>query len=261
MGELDSQDDVLRELLQEQAVPPNLSTKVVPSDQPIETKPKAPKTPGVYRAVRAVGILKPQFQPQAKERFFADRLEVVGTAFWLKDYRVLITCAHVVNGLVGAPIEVTGLLVVGNTGNYRRAVISAIDVIHDLAILNLVDESGGAVEQEAAEGLSLVSEYPTVGTEVGYAGFPMGTYLMDSTHAPTYAVGVIGAQLRQEPNRKEVQITGSVAGGLRGGPVVLRSTPEKVIGVLAHSPSREAKEFFRAISWEHVRALAELAIS
>lgn len=93
--------------------------------------------PPVYGAVRAVGMLKPKFQPGTRGRIFAEALDVQGTAFWLKDYGVLVTCAHVVQHLLSAPIEVTGLLMVGNMGNYQMATIGLLDFDHDLAILRL----------------------------------------------------------------------------------------------------------------------------
>lgn len=68
--------------------------------------------PQVYRAVRAVGVVKPVFQPE--NRSFDNQLQVIGTAFWLKQFQVLITCAHVVQELLSGPLETTGLLVVGN---------------------------------------------------------------------------------------------------------------------------------------------------
>ena len=80
------------------------------------TKPK------VNNAVRAVGTLRPKFAPKGG-KVFSDELNVIGTAFWLKNEKALLTCAHVVQNLIGGPLEVAGLLVVGNAGNYRRAVI------------------------------------------------------------------------------------------------------------------------------------------
>lgn len=62
-------------------------------------------------AVRTVGILKPKFNPVAKG-FDSPRLEVNGTGFWI-DNGSFITCAHVVENLLNQPIEITGILVVG----------------------------------------------------------------------------------------------------------------------------------------------------
>ena len=221
------------------------------------------ESPYVYRAVRAVGILAPKFQPGPEGKLFAEKLDVRGTAFWLKDHKVLVTCAHVVQNLLGAPVEVTGLLVVGNLGNYTRATVSVLDFGHDLAILQLADAPQDFVNQEVLTGLEIVDFYPQVGCAVAYAGFPLGVQLLNSTQAPTYAEGVIGAQLRRHPLRKEIQITGVVVGGFSGAPIVLKDDPTKVVGVLSNSPSTDAggANIFMVVSWEHVRALAGLSKS
>jgi hypothetical protein len=217
--------------------------------------------PLVYKSVRAIGTLRPKFQP-SQGKVFIEGLDVIATAFWLKDYKVLVTCAHVVQNLLGAPIELTGLLVVGNLGKYNRAVVSTIDMEHDLAVLRLVDVQPDFIDKEAADGLVIVDAYPSVGEPIGYAGFPLGQQLLNSTHAPTYAEGVVGAQLRHLGFRKSVQITGAVAGGFSGSPVVLKGS-EKLVGVLSNSPSKEAGDanIFMAVSWEHVKAIAELSKS
>lgn len=221
-------------------------------------------SPPVYGAVRAVGMLKPKFQPGTKGRIFAEALDVQGTAFWLKEYGVLVTCAHVVQHLLSAPIEVTGLLMVGNMGNYQRATIGLLDFDHDLAILRLPsDVPSEILQKEVQDGLVLATGYPEVGTEVAYSGFPLGMQLLDANHAPTYAQGVVGAQLRQKKNKKEIQITGTVVGGFSGSPVVVKNSPNQVLGVLSRSPSKEAgdADVFMAVSWEHILALAQLAVS
>ena len=63
--------------------------------------------------------------------------------------------------------------------------------------------------------------------------------------------------------RKEIQITGAVAGGYSGAPVVLKEDSSKLIGVLSSGPSAPGAQgnIFMAISWAHVKALAELAKS
>lgn len=220
--------------------------------------------PKVYKAVRAVGALRPKFQPDAQGKIFADKLDVRGTAFWLKEYNILITCSHVVQDLVIAPIEITGLLVVGNRGNYLRASVGMVDFDHDLAVLRLPpDVPKEALDKELEDGLEIVDDYPEVGNAISYAGFPLGVQLLNSTQAPTYAAGVVGAQLRHSNAiRKDIQITGVVTGGFSGSPVVLQDT-NKLIGVLSNSPSKEAgsASIFMAVSWEHVKALAELAKS
>jgi len=215
--------------------------------------------PLVYQAVRAVGTLRPKIQPSSG-RVFADHLDVRGTAFWLKDYKILITCSHVVQNLAVAPVEIAGLLVVGNRGNYQRAMVGLVDFDHDLAVLHLPpDTQQQVIDAEAATGLEITDSYPTVSTEVAYAGFPLGEQLLNSTQAPTYAEGVVGAQLRDHGRRRDIQIAGAVIGGFSGSPVVLKSS-NKVVGVLSNSPSREAgtANIFMAVAWEHVKALAEM---
>lgn len=217
--------------------------------------------PEVYKAVRAVGVVRPTYLPQNKS--FGNNLQVIGTAFWLKDYKVLVTCAHVVHGLLTGPLEQTGLLVVGNLGKYARATIASLDLAHDLAILEIVEENELFIDTEANSGLEIVDAYPQVGEAVGYAGFPMGSQLLDSIHSPTYAEGVVAVQLREGSLRKEVQITGAVVGGYSGAPLVLKENPLKLIGVLSSGPNAPGSQgnIFMAISWEHVRAIAELAKS
>jgi len=199
-----------------------------------------PQFPPVYGAVRAVGTLRPKFNPVGG-KIFADELNVVGTAFWLKEEKALITCAHVVQNLVGPEIELTGLLVVGNSGNYRRALIGAIDVQHDLALLKLLGDdnkplSGEALVEEANDGLALPSTYPSVGDAVAYAGFPLGNQLLDQVHSPTYSEGVVGIQRRDNGLRREIQISGAVVGGFSGSPVVLKEDSTQVLGAIAKGP-------------------------
>ena len=195
---------------------------------------------------------------------FADTLDVRGTAFWLKEHKVLITCAHVVQDLVVTPIEIAGLLVVGNQGNYTRAVVGALDFDHDLAALYLAPETPAEFQQrELADGLDLAAASPVVGCPVAYAGFPFGTQLLSTSHAPTYAEGVVASEIRTQPRRKQIQISGATAGGFSGAPIVDRNNPTQVVAVLSNSPSREAGQaaIFMGISWEHIKALASLATS
>ncbi len=221
--------------------------------------------PYVYASVRAVGTFRPKFSPTVTGQIFVDELNVIGTAFWLKNEKCLVTCAHVVQGLLGAPLELTGLLVVGNAGKYRRTVIGAIDIEHDLAILRPLNASnnpldGAELDAEVATGLEIVDEYQDVGTAVAYAGFPLGNQLLDQLHSPTYAEGVVGVKCRVSGGQKQVQISGAVVGGFSGSPVVLKEDPTKLLGALSAGP-QQGGNIFMAISWEHVRAIAALANS
>lgn len=216
--------------------------------------------PEVYKAVRAIGTLKPKFQPN-QGKIFVDQLDIKGTAFWLKDYQVLITCAHVVQDIALSPVEIAGLLVVGNLGNYQPALVSVIDFTHDLAVIHLPpDTPKEIIDKETADGLEIVDDYPEVGDAIAYAGFPLGLQLLDTQHSPTYAEGVIGAKKREDNLKKQIQITGAVTGGFSGSPIVLKKDKKKLVGVLSNSPSKEAGDanIFMAISWEHVKSLAEM---
>lgn len=223
--------------------------------------------PVVYKAVRAVGKLRPKFNANSG-RLFSEDLSVTGTAFWLKDYKVLITCAHVISDLISVPVELAGLLVVGNAGNYKRAIIDLVDWQHDLAALTLFGENGlplggEELEKEASTGLEIVSTYPSVSTKVAYCGFPFGNQFIDKLHSPTYVEGVVGISRRQDGKRKNIQISGSVVGGLSGAPIVLRDQSSVLIGILSNSPSQSAASanIFMGTSWEHIKSLAELVSS
>ena len=179
-----------------------------------------------------------------------------------------MTSAHVVQSLLGPTIETTGLLVVGNAGNYRRALISCLDVAHDLAVLVVLGNNnepitGAELDNEAASGLDMVDAYEPVATPVAYAGFPLGLQLMNAVHSPTYSEGVIGVERRQSGPRKEVQISGAVVGGFSGSPVVMRGAENKLIGVISNGPGvpGQGGDFFMAVSWEHVEALAKMVSS
>jgi hypothetical protein len=219
--------------------------------------------PPMYDSVRAIGTFRPKFIP-GQGRVFSDELTVLGTGFWLKDEKVLITCAHVVQNVLSAPLELAGLLVVGKTGSYRRAVIASADVEHDLAVLVLVQDNGQPVQgdelsAEASSGLVITTQYPDVATAVGYAGFPLGNQLLNSLHSPTYAEGVVGIQQRQTGRRKEIQISGPIAGGFSGSPIVKVGTNE-LVAVVSSGPGSQGN-IFMGVSWEHVRAIAALANS
>jgi S1-C subfamily serine protease len=224
-------------------------------------EPKHACDPLVYESVRAVGMLKPEFKLNSGGPMFAESLNVLGTAFSCRGSSALVTCAHVVKQFAVLPSEVAGLLVVGHQGRYMRAAVEIVDYFHDLAILR--PESPEGLDATEDCGLEIAGGYPTVGTPVGYAGFPLGSLLLTSNHEPTYNQGVVGAKLREKDGVKTIQITGAVVGGFSGAPVVTQNDASKVIGVLSHSPSIEAgrASIFMAISWQHIAALLQLASS
>ena len=217
------------------------------------------QTPVVCHAVRAVGVIKPQFDPQQRN-FLPPQLRVDGTGFWLKKHEAFITCAHVIQHILGGPIEVAGMLVVGGNGfEYRKAIISIIDFVHDLAILQIEAEKE-YLEAQIATGLEIIDRNINIAEKVAYAGFPLGNELLNSRHSPTYSEGVIGSEVLEDSVPKTIQISGSVAGGYSGSPIILLNEPNKVIAVLANSPSKAAGEasIFRGIHWKHLKGLFDL---
>ncbi len=216
-------------------------------------------SPIVCGAVRAVGVIKPEFNAQQKN-FMPPQLRVNGTGFWLKHREAFITCAHVVQGLLCAPIEVTGMLVVGGNGfEYRKASISIIDYVHDLAALR-IEADKPYIDAQIASALEIVDRKINVGEQIAYAGFPFGNELLNSKHTPTYSEGVVGSEILEDTLPKIIQISGPVASGYSGCPIVLKGEPTKIIAVLANSPSKAAGEasIFRGIHWKHLKELLEL---
>ena len=217
------------------------------------------KAPVFCNAVRAVGVLKPQFNP-AQRNFMPPQLRIDGTGFWLKNQEAFITCAHVVQNILGAPIEVAGMLVVGGNGfEYRKATISVIDYARDLAVLH-IEADKAYLDAQVATGLEIIDRKINIAEEVAYAGFPFGNELLNGKHSPTYSEGVIGSEIVEDTSPKTIQISGSVAGGYSGAPIVLKSEPNKVIAVLANSPSKAAGDasIFKGIHWKHLKELFNL---
>lgn len=219
-------------------------------------------------AVRAVGFIKPKFDPQ-QLGFLPPQLEVIGTAFLLKDKQVIITCDHVVRKFANLPVELAGILVIGQKANYRPVSIDLIDYAHDLAILRfkkLAQETeqqfNSFMQSQFNTGLELSEVYANVSDRVSYMGFPLGNQLLTNLHEPTYFEGVIGIKVRKTDIRKEVQISGSVINGFSGAPIISKENG-RVIAMVSNSPSQEAggAGIFMGISWEHIKAIADLAKS
>lgn len=219
------------------------------------------KQPVVCSAARTVGIIKPVFDPHERG-FKPPQLDVRGTGFWIKNSGVFITCAHVIEDLLGAPIELVGMLVVGGNGvEYKKAVVSFIDQTHDLAVLS-VDADPEYIKAQDTQGLEINEDDLEVGESVGYAGFPLGNQLLNPKHSPTYTEGVIGQEMISSNGPKWVQISGPVIGGYSGGPIVLKETG-KVIAIVSNSPSKEAggASIFKGVHWRHIKKLVELVNS
>ena len=216
------------------------------------------KQPHVTTAARTVGVIKPFFDPSIKG-FRPPKLSISGTGFWIKDKNIFITCAHVIQHLLGQPMEVTGMLVVGGNGQeYKKATINSLDLSHDIAVLQ-VDADSDYILSQNHTGLELNSEQLQVSEEVAYAGFPFGDKLLNPRHSPTYAEGVIGQEIIDGVTQKWVQISGPVVGGYSGSPIVLKESG-KLIGMVSNSPSDEAgsANIFRAVHWKHIKATVDL---
>lgn len=227
-------------------------------------------SPSILKAVRAVGIIKPKFDPQ-QQGFMPPQLEIRGTAFLLKDYNVIVTCAHVIQSLINLPIELGGVLVIGKEANYQPVFVDNIDFVHDIAVLRFVknaqmpqDVFNQMIKNEFESGLLLSEHDPVVSDGIMYAGYPLGNILLNAKHDPSYSEGVISVCDRQnEFGRKEFQISGSIVGGYSGSPVTLKSDSQKIVGIVSNSPSKEAGDagIFMAVSYKHIKALAELSNS
>ena len=213
-------------------------------------------------AVRTIATFNPKFNPN-KGEVFSNELNVRGTAFWLKDYKILVTCSHVVNEILSLPLELAGLLVVGNHGQHKRAIVNMVDYQHDLAVLSLVNNDGTPlgkeiIDSESSAGLIIAKNYPNVGEPVAWAGYPLGSQLLNHIQDPTYSEGVVGISKREDGNRKNIQISGVVVGGYSGSPVISKKEGH-VLGILSNGPQNSG--IFMATSFEHIKAIAELAKS
>jgi len=84
--------------------------------------------------------------------------------------------------------------------------------------------------------------------------------LLNTKHTPTYAEGLVGTEILEDTLPKTIQISGAVAGGYSGAPIVLKNDLTKMIAVLANSISDQAgnANIFRGIHWKHVKELFEL---
>ena len=216
----------------------------------METQAKINLAELLKDSVASVGIFKPKFNPQAG-KVFSDELQVIGTGFWISgsDTKTLITCAHVVDEVAKESLD-SKLLVIGYQHQYYRAMVCALDYLHDLAILKITDP----IERKPST-LEITKVYPSVSAKVSWAGYPLGNFLLNEAHDSTYNEGVVGIQKRSEQTRKVVQISGTVVGGYSGSPVIEQETG-CLVGVVSNGP--ENTGIFMAISFEHVTALLGL---
>lgn len=215
--------------------------------------------PYVCRAVRTVGVIKPQFDSHAAG-FLLPIHKIIGTGFWLKEQKAFITTAHVVENMTGVPIELSGMLVVGGNGTVcKKATVEILDYIHDLAVLK-VEAEDTFLARQILDGLDIYDKSIVVGEKVCYAGFPFGNALLNTKQTPAYAEGLVGTEILEDTLPKTIQISGAVAAGYSGAPIVLKNEPQKVIAVLANSISKDAgtANIFHGIHWKHIKALFEL---
>lgn len=215
----------------------------------------------VYGAVRCVGALKPVFDPR-QNAFMPPELTVGGTGFWMREYGLFITCAHVIQKYLGRSIDEQGMLVVGGNGHqFERATISVVDYQHDLALLEVKFPGVEELKKEVMTGLQIADGDPVVADPVVYAGFPFGHDLLDSKQSPTYAEGCVGKCILHEGDCTEIQISGPVVGGYSGAPVVMKGYPDRLVAVLSNGPvdAGNTGNIFKAIHWKHVLALCKMA--
>jgi S1-C subfamily serine protease len=215
--------------------------------------------PYVCSAVRTVGVIKPQFD-SGRDGFLFPLHKIIGTGFWLREQKAFITTAHVVEDTAGVPIEVSGMLVVGGNGtSSKKATVEILDYMHDLAVLK-IEADDAFLEHQIANGLDIYDKPIVVGEKVCYAGFPFGNALLNTKHTPAYTEGLVSTEILEDTLPKTIQISGAVAAGYSGAPIVLMDEPQKMIAVLANAISKDAgtANIFHGIHWKHVRALFDL---
>ena len=207
----------------------------------------------LLNSVRSIGTLKPIFDI-TNQNFLPPQLNILGTGFWVSD-GVFVTCAHVVQGLLSGPLELVGMLVVGgNRQQYLKATISILDLEHDLAVLQISNKDFHFAQKQYC--LEINNEREEIGSDIRFAGYPLGNHLLNEEHTPVFSKGII-AHTGSSVNklRKEIKISGSVEGGFSGSPVVNNSN--HVIGVVSNHP-QQTKNIFNIISWEHVEKIVAL---
>ena len=207
----------------------------------------------LLNSVRSIGIIKPSFDFNTQS-FLPAKLNILGTGFWVGD-GVFVTCAHVVQNLLGGPIELVGSLVVGgNRQQYLKATISILDLEHDLAVLQVANKDFHNTQKQFC--LTINNKKEEIGSDIRFAGYPLGNHLLNEDHTPVFSKGVIAhAGSSVNKLRKEIKISGSVEGGFSGSPVV--NDEDLVVGVVSNHP-QQTKNIFNIISWEHVEKIVSL---
>lgn len=220
--------------------------------------PKKQEQPYVYWAVKPVWILRPKFNVSLRN--FDISIDVIGTAFRLKNEKCLITCAHVVENMLWSSIEQTWVLYVGINGwQFLQANIASIDFSHDLAVLHLLAPNE-VIANESLSGLELASIYASVWSKIWYAWFPWWNILFTWwITTPTYAEWVIWNQIRDKWSRKDIQITWTVFWWFSWWPIVSLDD-NKLVWVVSNSPRQDMWQawIFMWVSFEHVEAIARL---
>jgi len=231
--------------------------------------------PEYVEGVRWIGIGSPVYDPFSEvEDMFSMHVEVAGTGFYIKNKPYVVTCYHVISDTLGQ-IEIQNIknqkkdelidpkkeqlkiLMVGCIQEVHRAAVVAVDVKHDLALLEL-QATDEVKKMEASKGFELAKSYPKIGERVGYCGYPRGNVVNTDSKHPTYAEGAVGSFPQKTKDINKIQISGSVIGGFSGSPIFSRYRQKIVYGMVYCGICVDAKddsEIFYGVSYEHINNL------
>lgn len=133
----------------------------------------------------------------------------LGTGFYIKDGREVVTNHHVIKGSSEVRVKTP-------EGNLVTALrVKAVDKKHDIAILEMPSEGKG-------QPLPLHTGDPEVGEEILAIGNPKGL-------EKTLSTGVVSGLRRMDGNSLVYQITAPISPGSSGGPVL--NADGQVLGV------------------------------
>lgn len=124
----------------------------------------------------------------------------LGTGFFIKDGRYVVTNHHVIKGSSAVRVKISE----GNVVQAER--VRAVDKDHDIAILEMPSEGLG-------DPLPLADGNPEVGEEILAIGNPSGL-------EKTLSTGVISGLRRMNGGSLVYQITAPISPGSSGGPVL-----------------------------------------
>jgi len=231
--------------------------------------------PEYIEGVRWIGIGSPLYNPFSDvEDMFEMHVYVAGTGFYIKNKPYVVTCYHVISDtldqieiqntsehkkdeLVDSKKGQLKILMVGCIQDTHRAAVVAVDVKHDLALLEL-QTSEEVKKMEASKGFELAKSYPKIGERVGYCGYPRGNVVNKDSKHPTYAEGAVGSFTQKTKDINKIQISGSVIGGFSGSPIFSRYKQKIVYGMAYCGISDDGKddsEIFYGVGYEHIANL------